>query len=1349
MSESTTSSRWKPVRGGLINLFKYEDQVFRYENGHLLLRGNNGSGKSRVLALQLPFLFDGDMSPYRVEPDRDPAKRMEWHLLMDQYDRRTGYTWIEFGRIDEGGQEHYLTLGCGMEARKGGGAPNRWFFISPERVGHEIELVQSRVPLGKNQLSALFQAHGVGTIYEKASSYRDAVDHALFKLGRQRYLPLIDLLIQLRQPQLMRDLKEDVLSNALSEALPPVRSELVHQVAESFQSLESDRQHTEAHREMRDMVGAFRDGYRQYLSVAVRRLCDIVRKNHNQFESVTKELREIERQSAENEEELRAGRNRFGQAEMELVRCHSEIETLRDSPEMRSMRELESAKQRVDELTREEKRLEEDLASAREGVAAAVGEREKRDGVCKGQEGELEVRHRELATAHQSIAPGQEPLFSWRESALAKERQKIGKLVEERKRAVAHLAKENRLLAQLKSRADQDHERCERRREAIREVEDKLSVLERRLADEASRFGSEVIRWEGALEVLHEKAFERGYDWTEALHEWIAQNDGGFPFARELQKARLIVEREIAGERADLDRKLSEHAEEFQEVQALFDELREGRQLDPPARPTRLADREGRVGAPFWKLFEFREVVPDSEHAGWEAALESSGLLDAWVYPDGRLAAEFGDDDALVLQVGEALEERVSLAAVLEPAESDSMLTALLHRIGNHQQASSCWVARTGHWANGPHTGHLTKQNADYLGHRAREASRQRRIEGLRQELSSLKELGGHLEGQKEALRIRGEMLDGEIDGAPDISTVGELVVKRGSQQEALIEQKQQLLDEEEQAIRSDGEWKVGLAKRDQDAADMNLAGWQDSDRLREFEGLLNDYEKLSLRLWSVWEGYGSTLDELRVARAREEQSLGRAERSEKIYRERCLLAEQARAKAQTLQLSVGASVEELMARLDAAKAAEEKFKEERGGADAIVRKAEVRKGALEEKRSNAGEKRVEAEEHRNHAVARMEVFVQERVLEAVNPAFHPERTSYSTTAAVELARQLEQELRSHPLEDEHWQKLQAELVQSFHEFADQLGRHGLLPRLRSIDESSVSLITCDFQGQTRTLHDLDALLEAELKSRERIFEEREREIIENHLIGEAAAALQVCIREGENWVVKVNRELERVTTSSGIQLKFNWGIRGPEDEQLAATRKIFLKTSAAWTPAERDQIGTFLQLRIRQAQEEDDTVTWREHLGRALDYRKWHQFGILRRSAGDGVWKKLTKRTFGTGSGGEKAMTLTVPQFAAAAAHYQSAHKHAPRLILLDEVFVAIDAETRERLMGLLEKFDMDYVMTSEREWGVYPSVSGLAIYQLSTRQGYDAVAVTRWVWNGREKLRDLERSDETSSDG
>ncbi|MFW5834312.1 MAG: hypothetical protein ACOCYE_09455, partial [Pseudomonadota bacterium] len=84
--------RWRPLRCGLVNLYRFDYEEFRFEQGRLLLRGNNGTGKSRVLALQLPFLLDGEVTPSRLEPDRDPAKHIEWNLLMGRYEDRLGYT---------------------------------------------------------------------------------------------------------------------------------------------------------------------------------------------------------------------------------------------------------------------------------------------------------------------------------------------------------------------------------------------------------------------------------------------------------------------------------------------------------------------------------------------------------------------------------------------------------------------------------------------------------------------------------------------------------------------------------------------------------------------------------------------------------------------------------------------------------------------------------------------------------------------------------------------------------------------------------------------------------------------------------------------------------------------------------------------------------------------------------------------------------------------------------------------------------------------------------------------------------------------------------------------------------
>jgi uncharacterized protein (TIGR02680 family) len=1344
INTSALRERWQPTRGGLVNLFKYEDQVFRYENGHLLLRGNNGSGKSRVLALQLPFLLDGEILPSRVEPDRDAAKRMEWNLLMDRHERRTGYTWIEFGRCDGDGAEHWITLGCGLEARRGLGAPNRWFFMTSRRIGEDLTLLtEHRVPLGKKQLAIELGGRGAGQIFTKAREYRNAVDDALFKLGG-RYRPLMDLLIQLRQPQLMRDMKEDQLSNALSEALPPVSEALIEQVAESFQGLDSDRRRTEAQREMLESVESFRDGYQQYLQVAVRRLCRVVREGHSQFEHAARKLRGIDLGLAENSQLLVAARSSVEEARGSLATLEAEIDTLRSSPEMRSRRELDLAVQQADERAEDARMAQAELGRAVEMLKTASAEREKSESVAAAIAAATETEHRRLTESHRElIATDGAGFFDLETASLAQQRKRIGEQVALRKKSLSHLEKCNREIADHEKKREKERDVRGRFQSEVVEADGKCSARQREFVRVIDDFGDAVARWERGLVEIGGDDFERGQSWAAKLAAWLDQRAGEFAFVTALNQVRDRVQEAIVTQRAVLSARRGELEIQRDEIADELADLREGRQLEPPPRYLRAERDADRAGAPFWKCFEFCESVPVSEHSGWEAALESAGLMDAWVLPDGSMISGEILDDFLGIEETGKIEESASLAVVLRVGDGGSPAhDALLRRIGNHRDSAPCWIDRDGYWANGPHFGSWTKPSAQYLGHRAREEARGQRIDQLDRQLRVLEEKLQAVAVGLEALATRTEALATELRVAPCMQMASEVAVRLEQDRELLADAKRRLVEAETRLVAATQALEKAVGRRDTDAADMRLAQWAEPDALAEFRDHLEVFERACLSFWPGWQ----RCIDLRAAFDRALQREAAAIESEGHLREansdRQRLALRARSAADTLQASVGTSVSELMERL---KVAESGAVETRGALRLVeksTRDGEIERARLEAKQEDASEQRESAEESRNRAVGRMETFVAERLFEEIDPAFQPEKASFSPSAAVDLARRLEQELKGQADDEERWNRLQSGMAGSFNELADQLGRHGLLPQLSNVDEASVSVIRCEFQGQSRGVRELGAVLEDELAHHSRIFEEREREIIENHLIGEAAMQLQILIRKGEDWVVQVNKELQRVPTSSGMQLKFDWGVDLSEDDRLKPVRKLFLKTSAALTPGERDTIGTFLHERIRAEREQDDMVPWRQHLARALDYRAWHRFGILRRTGSNQEWKKLTKRVFGTGSGGEKALALTVPQFAAAAAHYNGAHRHAPRLILLDEVFVGIDQETRARLMGLLEVFDLDYVMTSESEWGTHPSVSALAIYQLASRQGFNAVAVTRWVWNGSEKVRD--RSDD-----
>jgi uncharacterized protein (TIGR02680 family) len=1331
--------RWKPHRGGLINLFKYEDQVFRYENGRLLLRGDNGSGKSRVLALQLPFLLDGEVSPHRVEPDRDPAKRMEWHLLMDRHERRTGYTWIEFHRRDDGA-DHYLTLACGMEAQRGGGAPKRWFVVTPERVGLELPLVRDQVPLGRRALIALLEERGTGTLYDKTSEYRAAVDRELFQLGN-RYAPLIELLLQLRQPQLMRDMKEDRLSDALGEALPPVGEDLVAEVAESFQSLDADRESFEAHREMRDSVETFRDGYRQYLAVAVRRLVAVVRTGQSRFEQAARELRALASSIEENERALKAREAAACEAESRRAAAETRVETLRKSPEMRGKQQLDEARRRADEREADAARAGRDHERAGRELDARRREREEAEARHAGQAAEVERLRRGLAAAAADL--GAADLFAGKQAPPGKPA--LEAWLDERRRAVAHLEQILRELAAREATLRETRQRAEGLREDAATQAERAADAESALAAALDDFVTRLAAWEGSLKVLHAAAFPRDRDRTWEMEGWLERREGEPPFDRELAAAREQVAREQAAGRSRLETESAAREAAIAKLRDELRQLREGRQPEPPPPPVRATREADRPGAPLWKLCDFRDTVPDAERGGWEAALQASGLLDAWVMPDGRLLDNADGDDFLLPAGGELTRDH-SLAAVLDAA--DPSAGAVLRRIGCHPDAGPCWVHRDGRWANGPHAGRWRKDTPEYLGHAAREAARRRRIAALEAEEKQSAAGLADLATQLEALAAAEAKLGEECAAAPATAPLREAAIQLDEARRAHAAARQRLDAAEREVAAAGAKRDETAGRRDRDAADLGLTSHAAPDALAAFKNGLHDFSAGLQGFWPRCESLDRQAAELSRSRERESQAIEHERERADTAAERRRLATSARTEADTLAESIGADVEAILQRLAGAEAAVASAKDDHQRESKAAERHRIDAARLEEKHREAGERRGEAETDRDQAVRRMGEFVEHGLFAEFDPEFQPERSEFSTTSAVDLARRLEQALRGHADDEDRWNALQAGLDTSFGELADQLGRHSLLPRLDYIDDGRVRVVACEYQGRPRGLRELAGLLELELADRERIFHEREREVIENHLIGEAAGALQQRIRSAEDSVRRMNDELAKATTSSGIQLKFRWEPADPADLRLEAVRRTFLKAGATWTAADRDEIGDFLQQRIRAEREADDTLAWREHLARALDYRGWHRFTILRRQGAEDSWKKLTRRTFGTGSGGEKALTLTVPQFAAAAAHYASAGPLAPRLILLDEAFVAIDAATRGRLMGLLETFDLDYVMTSEREWGTYPTVSGLAIYQLASRPGYDAVAVTRWVWNGREKLRDTARAEERSTD-
>jgi hypothetical protein len=375
-----------------------------------------------------------------------------------------------------------------------------------------------------------------------------------------------------------------------------------------------------------------------------------------------------------------------------------------------------------------------------------------------------------------------------------------------------------------------------------------------------------------------------------------------------------------------------------------------------------------------------------------------------------------------------------------------------------------------------------------------------------------------------------------------------------------------------------------------------------------------------------------------------------------------------------------------------------------------------------------------EETDRRSEAIGKLLHFTQTALIDITDDALvGVGREEMAVSSAVDLARKISSTLAEVVCSDSAWDATQKVIYNHIQNLTNALQSHDYRPETRTDGEMLV--ITAPLHGVQRPMREFSHLLAEEIVNRRALLSAKELELLENYLIQDVAVEMGKLIREAETLVNGMNAQLLSRPNSTGMTLRFNWEPDGDGPAAFAAARKKLLGDQATWSPADRTALGQFLQEQINRARETDAAGTWQEQLSAALDYRLWHHFHVERRQ--ENKWQRLTRKTHGTGSGGEKAIALTIPQFAAAAAYYDSAASHAPRLILLDEAFVGIDSDMRGKCMGLLNEFDLDFVMTSEREWGCYRSMPGLAIYQLSARAGIDAVWASRFIWNGRERVR------------
>ncbi|MEZ0166818.1 TIGR02680 family protein [Kineococcus sp. LSe6-4] len=1328
-----TTTRWRPLRAGLVDLYYYDVEEFWFHDGRLLLRGNNGAGKSKVLALTLPFLLDGDLASHRVEPDGDRKKRMEWNLLLDgahPHSERTGYTWLELGRLDRDGREEFRTLGCGMKAVTGRGIARHWFFSTSERVGRDLFLVdRAGTALPRERLiDALGDA---GVPFDSQWAYRRHVDETLFRLGKERYGALVDLLVQLRRPQLTKRPDAAALSAALTEALPPLDPQVLADVAEAFRSLEDDRRDLHDVLEAREAATAFLRHYRRYARAAVKRRTGDVRRAQSRYEAVGRDVAQAERDHTAATERLTTATGGLTQVREQLTDLSARQTALAGDQRLSTLAEAETSAELATTAALDARRAADGAQQrlnrargTRDDRSARLGEARERFETAlttlTGRAGAAGILLPEPPDPTAQDPTAQDPtsyLDTVRAAAQrrGRETQHVQTLLREQADAQAH---------RNRRQQDSDRARAEVDRIAERSAEADLAV--ERAAD--THVGAVTT----ALDTARELRLDDVTGVLAELRGWTSTVDGPSPLPVAADETVGRVTRDLATARAEATGRNRALTEREVELTAERSRLQAGEDTEPPLPPTRTADRAGRPGAPLWRVVDFAPDLPATDRAGLEAALQASGLLDAWVLPDPGTPAPDGD---VVVRTGPPV-DGPSLLDVLRPAldgreaaplTEDTVRAALATVAWDRDDATSA-VAPDGTFRLGVLTGRWSVPEARFIGRSAREAARRARLADVEAELTTNGADRGAVREELAELDRRANVLATERRALPDDADLRAAHARRTSLAEAAVEA-------DAAVRRADADLATAVAASE--AADLRaregareLRLDPDPAAVAAVAAAVADVQASATELQQRWETVTRSAQDLASAEEDVAAADDDAQRAEVVLREREEAATTARTRAQTLRESLGRAVEDLQAQLAAVRDDLDRARKAVGPAEREKSEAERALGEVAGRRSQLTLELQAAEEVRDGAVAELRTFAASGIVAVAGADLDVPDTStpWAPTPAVAFARRADTAIPE-DLDEKEWQRSQDAVTAEVKNLTDTLARRGNTATWSLV--ADVIVVDVRYAGRTTTVPDLHADLDADAGDRQRLLDAREREVLENHLVAEVAGELQDLIRAAERQVADMNAELEQRPLSTGMRLRMQWqpvpdGPAGLEE----ARRRLLRQSADAWSAEDRTAVGEFLQQRIQAVRQESSAGTWLEHLTTALDYRGWHRFSVQRRQ--NGQWRPAD----GPASGGEQVLAASVPLFAAASAHYRSAgNPDAPRIITLDEAFAGVDDTARADYLGLLAQFDLDVVMTSEREWACYPQVPGIGIAQLSRVEGVDAVLVTSFRWDGNTR--------------
>ena len=1347
------SERWKMNRIGFVNFWLYDEEDFEFADGKLLLRGQNGSGKSITTQSFIPFVLDGDRTPSRLDPFGSSDRRMEYYFIGEEgKDESTGYLYLEFKKADS---EEYRTIGIGQRAKRGK-PMDFWGFVilDGRRIGTDMKLYKevgsNRIPYDRREMKAVL---GEGNFFtDSQSEYKKHVNQYIFGFRKaDQYEQFIKLLVKVRAPKLSKEFKPTKVYEILNDSLQTLTDEDLRAMVDAMEKMDEIQDSLEMLNRAFADVKIIRTEYTRYNQYMLAKKAQAYIRKKGEVEKARQEL-EAQKQEIQYKEDTRREKSvQLEKLEEQRKVAEAERNGLLDMKLEELDHKLEYAKGQKEEAEQNEKRWDEKIREYQERIWE--NERE-----LKETQDTLELKAEELGEIKEELDEQQETL-QWEQHVsaatmienneyqnteeISRALMTLKKLIEECKNVIGQYEELSRQYDEITSELELLRTEKEEKEQNLREIQEQIiNSIDRWIVD-TYELADKSVEWNPDRELL-KKA-------EEIVREYQSIEDadavqGLFRADYEARRQKLL---DLKNSK-EYEKKIE--MERLEETKEELHCIRNQEELEPERseeteRTRTILQEMGITAVPFYKTVEFADGMTSEACARLEAQLQKMGLLDALVVSAEDFAQiknvgeEFLDTVLYIEQNGESKCDCLTVSENLSP-ELQKSVQQILTNIYEEETGQGIFLGTDGWFRQGVLTGRADKVgDAEFVGILARKKRKEQKIQELELLIHELEEQAADTENEIAKLQERLQVLSDEYQSLPDFSAVNTALEKEKECQislKVICEQYgQKEKQKKAQLQRKNQQYQMMLKMCKTLPYGRTVAAYEEAySAAVEYEQMWNRVRQYLLQIETI----KSTCISKKDAIEQNEREMDDAFVEKRVYT----------TKVKEFDVQIR-KYEEYLNRPDIAEKANrlKELKKELQDINSEMNALDKAIAVLADQISHQKEDEPKKKESLTQNIA-VEDSLRRYFEEELSLKLVVDRENRTVPDCAEAALRMLREADKNREATDMFQSL----YQVYQRHNGSLANYGT--SIEDCFEKTYTeentlrnrvRIVSTWNGKKVYLEEFYKILKAAIDETELLIQQKDRELFEDILSQTISQQLTDRIAESRKWVADMSRLMKEMDTSMGLSFSLDWKPRKAENDMeldIAELEQILLRDRALLTLEDIEKVAAHFRSRIRtekmKLEENQGMINYMDLVRDALDYRKWFEFHMFFKK-GEEQKKPLTNAAFNRFSGGEKAMAMYVPLFAAVNAQYKKAEKEDhPRIIALDETFAGVDDKNISSMFELVHKLDFDYIMNSQALWGCFDTVRNLRIAELIRPQNSKTVSVIRYTWNGHERILDVQ---------